>query len=652
MSTAELPTLQVSPRTESGQQGYVKRLVRRPLAVVCLVYLLVLVVIGVVAPVALPDVATQYAGDLLEVRQGPSWDHPLGTDTLGRDVLDRLLVGTRITLIGVVQAMAVVMLLGIPLGLLAGYLGGRVDRFVGWSADLTFAMPAIVIIIVVASVFPNSMTASMITLGILAAPGLMRVVRSAALPVRQEQYVSAAQVSGLSHSRIMRKHITPRIAGAVIVQCSLIAAAVLLVQSGLAFLNLIVAPPQPSWGGMVAEGLTVIEQQPWLILPPGTVIAFTVLALCLLGDVLRDTSTESWTLGTSRVHTRRPLTAAASHVARQPETSDALLRISNLDVSFADAERTTPVLSDVGFAVYNGRTTGLVGESGCGKTMTAMAILRLLPGTAGVQDGRVLFKEIDLLSLSEKEMRRIRGGEIGLVSQEPMAALNPSFRVEWQLAEAVRQHRGVSRRGAVDVVHDLLRRVHLPNPHAVARKYPHELSGGMAQRVCLARALAGEPSLLIADEPTTALDVTVQAEIMDLLREIQQDSQMAILLVTHNWGLVADICDDVVVMYAGQVVEAAKVTDIFSRPLHPYTEALLASDPHRFETAETLPTIPGSVPRLGDWPEGCRFRPRCSYASAECQMDIELRPLDEGRQVRCVHHDRVGSVSIGRRAEA
>ena len=306
----------------------------------------------------------------------------------------------------------------------------------------------------------------------------------------------------------------------------------------------------------------------------------------------------------------------------------------------------------MGFAIYNGKTTGLVGESGCGKTMTAMAILRLLPGTAAVQDGRVLFKEIDLLSLSEKEMRRIRGGEIGLVSQEPMAALNPSFRVEWQLAEAVRHHRGVSRREAVDVVHDLLRRVHLPNPRAVARKYPHELSGGMAQRVCLARALAGEPSLLIADEPTTALDVTVQAEIMDLLREIQRDSQMALLLVTHNWGLVADICDDVVVMYAGQVVEAAKVSDIFTHPLHPYTEALLASDPHRFETVETLPTIPGSVPRLGDWPEGCRFRPRCSYASAECQMDIALRPLDGGRQVRCVHHERVGSVGIHQRAEA
>ena len=327
MSTAELPTLQVSPRVESGQRGYVRRLVRRPLAVVCLVYLLALVVIGVVAPMALPDVATQYAGDLLEVRQGPSWDHPLGTDNLGRDVLDRLLVGTRITLIGVVQAMAVVMLLGIPLGLMAGYLGGRVDRVVGWSADLAFAMPAIVIIIVVASVFPNSMTASMITLGVLAAPGLMRVVRSAALPVRQEQYVSAAQVSGVSHLRIMRKHITPRISGAVIVQCSLIAAAVLLVQSGLAFLNLIVAPPQPSWGGMVAEGLTVIEQQPWLILPPGTVIALTVLALCLLGDVLRDTSTESWTLGTRRVHTRRPLAAAASRVPSQPAASEALLRI-------------------------------------------------------------------------------------------------------------------------------------------------------------------------------------------------------------------------------------------------------------------------------------------------------------------------------------
>ena len=258
---------------------FLRRLLRRPLAVVCLAYLLGVVAVAIVAPIALPHVRTEFAGDFLAVRQGPSAEHPLGTDTLGRDVLERLLVGARVTMVGVAQAMLVLVALGIPLGLVAGYFRGRTDRIVGWFGDLTFSMPAIVIIIIVFSVFPNSMTAGMITLGILAAPGLMRVVRSATLPVREELYVAAAQVSGLSRPYIISRHIAPRIAGAVIVQASLLAAAVLLIQSGLAFLNLVVAPPEPSWGGMVADGLTVLEQQPWLIVPPGLTIAVTVLAL-------------------------------------------------------------------------------------------------------------------------------------------------------------------------------------------------------------------------------------------------------------------------------------------------------------------------------------------------------------------------------------
>jgi len=242
---------------------FLRRLLRRRLAVACIAYLAVLVAIGLVAPIALPTIAGEHAGDLLSARQGPSLHHLLGTDSLGRDLLDRLLVGTRVTMTGVAEALIVVLVLGVPLGLAAGYLGGWVDQLVAWLADLTFSIPAVVIIIVVLSVFPQSMLAGMCTLGVLAAPGLMRVVRAATLPVREELYVAAARVTGLSRPYIISRHVLPRIAGAVIVQASLLAAVALLVQTGLAFLTLVVASPAPSWGGMVADGTSNLLIQAW-----------------------------------------------------------------------------------------------------------------------------------------------------------------------------------------------------------------------------------------------------------------------------------------------------------------------------------------------------------------------------------------------------
>ena len=225
-------------------------------------------------------------------------------------------------------------------------------------------------------------------------------------------------------------------------------------------------------------------------------------------------------------------------------------------------------------------------------------------------------------------------------------SLTPTFRVGWQIAEAVRRHHRVSARAARAQTIELLRQVHLPEPKVIARRYLHELSGGMAQRVAIARALAGEPRLLIADEPTTALDVTVQAEILELLRVLQDERKMAILLITHDWGVIADICDRVVVMYAGQVVEQAALRPIFYRPLHPYTEALLASNPHHAPEATRLPTIPGGVPKPGAWPEGCHFHPRCGYATPACrEARIPLeRPAAE-RETRCIHHDQLAAGS-------
>ncbi len=621
---------------------FLRRLLRRPLTAACLAYLLLVVGIAVLAPILMPAVAHEYAGDLLAVRQGPSAHHLLGTDTLGRDVLDRLLVGTRATMIGVAEGVLVALALGVPLGLAAGFFGGWLDRVVSWFADLAFSLPAVVIILVVLAVFPGSALAGMVTFGVLAAPGLMRVIRAATLPIREEPYVAAARVSGLSDPYIISRHVLPRIAGVVIVQASLLSGVALLVQTGLAFLNLF-GGTTPNWGAMVADGVSAISLQPWLIWPPGIAMGLTVLALVLLGDGVRDVSVASWspTVATGRrsrasAPVRAP-TATAAPTGRTGSTP--LLAIEQLQIDFPAERGPVTVTEDVSFDVERAETVGLVGESGCGKTVTAKAILGLLPGNGWITRGRILFNGRDLVVCSERELRRLRGSEIALVSQEPMVALNPAFRVGWQLTEAVRRHHGLSSRDARERAIELLERVQLPEPAMVARRYPYELSGGMVQRVAIARALAGEPDLLIADEPTTALDVTVEAEILELLRDLQRERGMAILLVTHDWGVVADICDRAVVMYAGQVVERGRVDDLFRRPLHPYTEALLAANPHNAAVGELLPAIPGAVPKPGAWPAGCHFQPRCRYATPDCQQRIPIARLSDSRESRCIHRE-------------
>lgn len=634
------PTADILPGSApiaTASPRFFPRLMRRRLALVCLGYLAIIVLIAVFAPIVLPWVAIQHAGDLTAIRQGPSIHHLLGSDSLGRDVLQRLLVGTRVTMIGVSEALVVVLALGVPFGLAAGYYRGWIDSLVSWLADLTFSMPAIVIVLLVLAVFPQSMAAGMASLGVIAAPGLMRLVRSATLPVREELYIAAARVSGLSGFQIIARHVLPRIAGVLIVQASLLAAVALLIQTGLAFLGLVVAQPAPSWGGMVADGARAIELQPWLIWPPGMAIVLTILALGLLGDSVRDTTTEEW----SPAPATRPRRILPKRVQVKPVAAErrGLLSIEALTVAFASRTGRVNVVEDVSFDVEAGETVGIVGESGCGKTVTAMAILGLLSGTGQIEAGRVVFDGRDLAALPETALRRIRGKEIGLVSQEPMISLNPVFRIGWQLAEAVQRHRGLSRRAARRQVLELLHDVRLSDPEMVARRYPHELSGGMAQRVAIARALAGEPRLLIADEPTTSLDVTVQAEILELLRELKRVRRMAILFVTHDWGIVADICERVVVMYAGQVVERGAVLPIFRHPLHPYTEALLASNPHHSPEDDVLPTIPGTVPQPGEWPPGCHFNIRCKYATAACfERPIAIEQPSFERETRCIHY--------------
>jgi len=300
--------------------------------------------------------------------------------------------------------------------------------------------------------------------------------------------------------------------------------------------------------------------------------------------------------------------------------SETLLEITNLTCSFRTAEGVARAVDDVSFSVMRGETLGVVGESGCGKTVTALAILRLIPSPPGKIDaGKIVYKGTDLLALPEREMRKIRGNEISMIFQEPMTSLNPVFTCGYQIDEAVILHQKVGKREARERTIEMLHLVGIPDPPTCANSYPHQLSGGMRQRVMIAMALACEPELLIADEPTTALDVTIQAQILALLRELQQERGLAMLFITHDLAVVAQIADAVCVMYAGRIVEQAPAAELFGQPRHPYTQALLRSTPRVAQSVvgQRLPVIPGEVPRAGQRPPGCAFHPRCEWSQGD-----------------------------------
>jgi peptide/nickel transport system permease protein len=622
-------------------QSFARRFMGRPVGVGGAAFLLLLLLACVAAPLIAPgNPGTQ---DLANVLSGPTAHHLLGTDTLGRDVLSRLLYGGRRSLLSVAEGLAVVLALGVPLGLAAGYRGGGPDRALSRGAEMVMAIPPIIIILVVLAVVPGDENAAMLVFGLLGAPSMLRVVRGATLKAREEPYVTAGRLSGLSPLQVVRRHVLSRVAGPIIVQASIFAAYALLFETGLAYLGLTASSSTPTWGGMVAEASTVIEQQEWLLIPSGVLIAFTILAFGLLGDAVRDAAAMENSHPAPGRRTAIPRDAArpagpGAQPAAPPATAAALLSVCGLSVAGQGQAGQTLVVDSVSFDVFPGETVGLVGESGCGKTITALAVLRLLPGTLAVAGGQAQWAGRDLLQMPDRAFNALRGSALAYVSQEPQASLDPTFTVGSQLAEVIRRHDRVPRSAARARAADLLRQVELPDPRRIARAYPHELSGGMAQRVALALALSGRPKLLIADEPTTALDVTVQAEMLALLRQLQRETGMAVLLITHDWGVVADICDRTIVMYAGQVVERGSVQDLFDSPLHPYTLGLLRSHPSLARAGQPIDALPGRVVPPGAWPTGCRFAARCGFADDACRTGpILLTEHGAGRQARCVH---------------
>ena len=564
------------PRDDGrGDDGALRRLLHDPLAVGAMAYIALVVVVGVFAPLIAPSSPSFV--DLSQANTAPfsGGDFLLGGDSSGRDVFSRLLWATRGTLVACVIVLVVSTVIGVVGGLLAGYFRGRTEVVASWVADAIMALPGIVLLIALYTVIGPSIPTAMAVFGVLIAPANYRLVRAVVGQVRGELYIDAAKVSGLSDLRIVFRHVLTAVRAPILIQSGYVLAAGIGIQAGLEFLGL-GNPSVPSWGGVLEQAFSAIYLNPQGVVAPAVVVSLTTLAFVLMGNALRDALQST---GRSRpVDADRVAEARSARVApaADPEP-DALVAVRSLSLGYPDGEGgVRSVVDGVDLVVHRGEIHGLVGESGSGKSQTAFAMLGLLPKDAVVLGGAVLFDGADLLD-DAGAMRRARGTRIAYVPQEPMSNLDPTITIGRQLTLGLRAARPMPKAAARTHLLGLLARVGIADPEAVFDLYPHQISGGMAQRVLITGAIAGDPDLIVADEPTTALDVTVQADVLALLRELRDERGLGMVLVTHDLGVVADICDSVSVMRDGSIVEHQEVRSLFAAPEHPYTRELLSS---------------------------------------------------------------------------
>jgi peptide/nickel transport system permease protein len=565
----------LAPRAKS--RPAIVEVLKNPVGAVCLAYISLVVLVGLFAPLLAPmDPNTT---DLSKVNAPLfSEGYLLGGDASGRDVLSRMIYGVRDTLIGCVLVLSVSLILGVFAGLIAGYYRGNVERVSDFISDSFMTLPAVAFLIALyAGVGPN-MPLAMMVFGVLVAPTFFRLVRAVVVTVRRELFVDAAKVVGLSDFRIVGRHVLWAVRGPVVIHSAAILAAGIFIQAGLAFLGL-GDPRVPSWGVVLQESFQNIYRNPTGVIFPAVVISVSILSFVLLGNVLRDVLQAGGSAHTLRPARRRALVRQAQESAATETTADEddVLSIRGLRMGYPDGpDSVREVLHGVDLDLHRGEIHGLVGESGSGKSQIAFSILGILPAEAVHLGGSIVTGGVDLLR-DEVGLRNVRGRRIGYIPQEPMSNLDPSFTVGDQLVYGLRAARTMTKNAARDRVRGLLERVGIIDADRVMKLYPHEISGGMAQRVLICGAIASDPDIIVADEPTTALDVTVQAEVLELLRELSLERGLAMVLVTHNLGVVADLCRTVSVMKDGEIVEHGSVEKILGAPENPYTKELLTS---------------------------------------------------------------------------
>jgi oligopeptide/dipeptide ABC transporter ATP-binding protein len=618
---------------------------RTPVGIVASVGVAAIIVLAIVGPMLWSDDAAQL--HILAASQGASRAHPLGTDALGRDILYRVLVATRLSVTLALLAACLGASIGIPLGAIPSLVGGRVGKLVTGFINLSVAFPALLVAIFVAAVIGVGARGAVAGIGIAVAPYFARLSQTLSSSVAGSDYLAAARMLGVRRDQLLRRHILPNIAEPLLITATIAIGDALLALAGLSFLGLGVQPPQYDWGRMLSEGLSQIYVTPVVALGPAVAITLGALSFVLFGEVLAKAAAG----GGGVRWTRRDLSAVALPPAPPAAGGDdappvpRVLSVDGLTVSFPGGA--VPVRG-VTLDVAPGEIVGIVGESGSGKTLTAMAIADLLPAGARMTASRLSLFGEDPRLLGESRRRRLLGRSLAVVYQDPMSALNPALRVGRQLAEVAEVHDGAPKAVARERAVQRLGAVRIGNPDVRVRQYPHEFSGGMRQRAVVAMGLMAEPKLIVADEPTTALDVTVQQQILRLLRDVSRSGGAAAILISHDVAVVSQLCSRVYVMYAGRVVEELDAATLVSGPAHPYTVALVASVPTMdADRSQPLASIPGRAPGPYDDSPGCPFAPRCPRASARCR---EAMPPLEARSARhraaCWHPVEKGAVAV------
>lgn len=522
------------------------------------------------------------AMDILGRFGAPSLAHPLGQDVFGRDVLSRLLYGARTSLSVAFMTAIIAGVVGTLAGIVGGYFGRIWELVTLRTSDVLLAFPPILMALMIVALFGPSATTLILCLSVLYAPNFARVAYGETLSIKQMEYIEAQRSLGAGSPRILVRTLLPNIIGPLLVQFSLTASQAIIVEAGLSFLGLGIVPPTPSWGLMIRDARSQLEVNPIGLLWPSLCLILTVFIVNRLLDALQArfdpktvtaANTARWDDYELTEHRTSP--AAEADADADHET----LEVKDLRVQFMTPTGPITAVDHVSFSVEAGKTLAIVGESGSGKSVTALSTMRLnTPGTSKIE-GSIRLNGRELTGLSDDEFRHVRGNDIAMIFQEPMTSLNPVLTIGVQISEALMAHRGLSKTEARTETIRLLERVRIPSPETRIKEYPHNFSGGMRQRVMIAMALACKPKLLIADEPTTALDVTIQAQILELIKELQEEEGMSVLFITHDMGVVAEIADQTVVMYNGEVVETGDTAEIFNRPKHPYTGALLSAVP-------------------------------------------------------------------------
>ncbi|WP_134766739.1 dipeptide/oligopeptide/nickel ABC transporter permease/ATP-binding protein [Nocardioides sp. 1609] len=616
--------------------------VRTPLGLTTGLLVTAVLLLAVVAPILWSDRAEVVDTD--QILAAPSGEHWAGTDSLGRDIFFRALVASRLSL----ELALVATVIGVAAGLLLGaaplLLGRRLGRLVTAGVNIAVAFPGLLLALFFAVVFGVGATGAVLAIGLAGAPSFARLVHTLVAGVAALDYVSAARVAGVGRFRVLLRHVLPNIAEPLVVNATISAGGALLAFAGLSFLGLGVQAPAYDWGRLLFEGVGMIYVNPAAALAPGLAVLLAGLAFNLFGEVVAK-GLGVTTVGGIRLPAatparsgaeRRSEAAKGEHLAMAP--SDLVLDVRDLRVSFPGPAGPIRPVRGVTFSVRHGEALGVVGESGSGKSLTALAVARLIEEPGRVEASRMEFRGADLRDGASAH-RHLLGTSMAMVFQDPMTSFNPTRRIGGQLAEVAFHHQGMTRKQALARAVERLDAVRVPDPAKRATQYPHEFSGGMRQRAMIGMGVMGTPSLIIADEPTTALDVTVQQQVLDLLQSIRDEDDVALVLISHDVTVVGEVCDRVLVMYAGRIVEDLPADRLDGGARHPYTRALVAAVPDMdTDLDQPLAVVPGRPVDPADVPSGCAFAARCPLADARCRAeDPPLEPAGDGSQVACWH---------------